>query len=656
MTKCVKKLLTTIFSICLLFQFSAYGVTRTWTNANGNGNWNTAGNWSPSGTPASGDDVIFNSTSTANCSVNGNRTVTDITIASGYSGTITLNGNLTITDDVEINAGTLNVGSNSFTVSGDYQQNGGTFNGASGTLIFEGNFTQNNGTFTASSTSNEFLKDIVLNNGTFLHNNGNSVIRGSGSRNMNVNTTGKKIVYFNLTVDLGNNETLNSSDTLCVLNSLTLTNGKIDNARIEARGNVSVSSTYDGGNSVLIFSGSNNQNFSDAAATRNSYKGNIVLSKSGNAVVNLTSAIRLNGSGQNINFTSGLVVSSSTNLLEIGDNVTVTGGNNSSFVSGPVRKTGNDAFTFPVGKSGRYAPISISAPSNTTHHFTAEYFAASPNSLFSVNSKVATIATVSTAEYWILDRTNGTSNVNVTLSWNSSRSGGISNTSDLRVVRWDGSQWQNHGTSSVTGTTAAGTLTTGAAVTSFSPFTLGSINGGSQLPVELIRFTAEKNGGNISLNWATSSEINNAGFEVQRSADGVEFSAIGYVKGNGTTQNLNSYSFIDETPLNGVNYYRLKQIDFNGTFEYSPVVAEQHTPALIISAYPNPAREYFMVESSMPIEKITIMNAMGVVISVPTETSYDRTIIRTSDLRPDTYFVQVTQGSQVQIIRFIVAH
>lgn len=631
----------------------ALAATKTWTNANGNGNWNTAGNWSPSGVPSSSDDVVFNSTSTTNCTVNGNRTAGKITISSGYTGTITLNGNLTANDDVELNAGTLDVGNNSFTVKGDYQQNAGTFNGATGTLVFEGDFTQNNGTFTASSNSTEFRKDITKNGGTYNHNNGVSVLKGNGSRNVNSNTS-NRLVYHNLRIELDNNETLNSSDTLVVNNLLELVDGKVDNAILESRGHVNIANGYDGGNAQLIFAGNVNQNFSDASSNRNLFKGKVIIRKTGGANVTLTSPIRLNGSNQSIEFSSGLVISSNTNLLEIGDNVTATGANANSFVSGPVRKTGNDAFTFPVGKNGKFAPISISAPSNSSHHFTAEYFATNPNSLYNVNSKSATLATVSTAEYWILDRTSGNSNVNVTMSWNSTRSGGVSNTGHLRVARWNGTQWQDHGASNVSGNTSAGTLTTSAAVTSFSPFTLGSTNSSTQLPVELISFTASKAIAGIELKWTTSSELNNAGFEVQRSADGFKFSTIGFVDGNGTTNLLNHYTYIDASPIRGVNYYRLKQVDFNGTFEYTSVVAEQFTLPVQVTIFPNPTTEKLYIESTWPINQIKVFNSIGEMMPVEIFKKDNLTEINVNGLKPETYFVQVVQGTSIQTKRFVV--
>lgn len=177
------------------------------------------------------------------------------------------------------------------------------------------------------------------------------------------------------------------------------------------------------------------------------------------------------GAKSHINFTNGKVITDATNanhFLHFLDNATYSGYTSTKFVDGRVRKTGNDAFIFPLGNSTYDAPLSISAPTNTTDHFTAYYkYASSP---YSVSSKASVLTSVSNTEYWILDRTNGTSNVAVTLSW-AARSASISSLARLRVSRWDGSQWTDAGQASTTGNITAGTIVSNT-VSSFSPFTL----------------------------------------------------------------------------------------------------------------------------------------------------------------------------------------
>jgi hypothetical protein len=91
------------------------------------------------------------------------------------------------------------------------------------------------------------------------------------------------------------------------------------------------------------------------------------------------------------------------------------------------------------------------------------------------------------------------------------------------------------------------------------------------LPVELTAFEARILNNQIKLAWQTASEQNNEGFDVQRSTGGKDWENLGFVAGNGTTSEVSDYFFYDEKPLAGENYYRLRQSDFTGNFEYSPV-------------------------------------------------------------------------------------
>lgn len=105
----------------------------------------------------------------------------------------------------------------------------------------------------------------------------------------------------------------------------------------------------------------------------------------------------------------------------------------------------------------------------------------------------------------------------------------------------------------------------------------GTCTGGCNgtLPVELISFEASNNNGNCKLNWSTATELNNDGFEIERSYNGVDFEVISFVEGNGTTNEVKNYQFLDKE-VAAAAYYRLRQIDFDGAFEYSPTVYYQH--------------------------------------------------------------------------------
>jgi hypothetical protein len=113
---------------------------------------------------------------------------------------------------------------------------------------------------------------------------------------------------------------------------------------------------------------------------------------------------------------------------------------------------------------------------------------------------------------------------------------------------------------------------------------------GTIVPVELTSFSAIVNDDNVELSWITATETNNQGFEIQRSKDG-EFETIGYVEGHGTTTESQAYSFQDKNVVTGNYNYRLKQIDFDGTSEYSNVIeVEVRSPSTfsLEQNYPNP--------------------------------------------------------------------
>src|SRR4051812_27862818 len=97
--------------------------------------------------------------------------------------------------------------------------------------------------------------------------------------------------------------------------------------------------------------------------------------------------------------------------------------------------------------------------------------------------------------------------------------------------------------------------------------------------VELISFKAEKASENVILNWSTASEKNNDYFVVERSTDGIHFEPIGTVKGNGTSNQINYYTFEDHSFNSGILYYRLKQVDLDNKYEYSKIKAVNVEPA-----------------------------------------------------------------------------
>jgi hypothetical protein len=110
------------------------------------------------------------------------------------------------------------------------------------------------------------------------------------------------------------------------------------------------------------------------------------------------------------------------------------------------------------------------------------------------------------------------------------------------------------------------------------------------LPIELLFFKAEPQNTRVLLTWSTASEKNNDYFTVERSNNGLDYTAVATVNGAGTTNLTNSYQAYDNQPFPGISYYRLRQNDFDGAYKYSPLVTLNFQEAILFSFFPNPVK------------------------------------------------------------------
>lgn len=303
-------------------------------------------------------------------------------------------------------------------------------------------------------------------------------------------------------------------------------------------------------------------------------------------------------------WTNGVFFADNNHLLIFEDNATSTIPVNASYGDLSIRKIGNEDFDFPTGNNGYAAPIGMSAPDNATDHFTARYFHVSPQTVpYDRNSKEPTIQTISNCEYWLLDRTNGSSAVAVRLSYDNTRSCGTGAPADLKVCRWNGSLWIDHFNGGNFTTPYQGLVSAGN-ISSFSPFTLGSTVPLNPLPVTWLSFDAEvQNKRDALLHWQTAEEINNDFFAIERSADGMSFHQVGTVPGNAPDA---AYHYVDKDAIlaakSGTLYYRLRQVDTDGTFSYSKVrsVFFRKQQFAVLGLFPNPFTDRFRVSFNLP--------------------------------------------------------
>ena len=381
---------------------------------------------------------------------------------------------------------------------------------------------------------------------------------------------------------------------------------------------------------------------------------NLVINKSSvNTVTIPTGTLQISNA---MTFVSGIVNQNS--LLRFLNGSSTSGANNSSYVNGQVNKVGTQAFTFPVGVSNFYRPISITAPSIATDHFTAQYFLADPSPPYTYSSKDVSIDHISRCEYWILNRTGGSSNVSVTLTWNST-SCGVTNLSDLIVARWDAGQvkWKDEGNGGTTGNTTLGTIVSVAPVTNFSPFTLASRTSFNPLPIELMYFNCSYTKNSNNLSWTTASESNNDHFDVERSLDGLNFEMIGSKKGAGNSLTKIEYSFFDQNPPKGISYYRLKQVDFDGKYMYYEICTITNNGIGGISFYPNPVRNDLTIDydaDNLKTNTISVTDVSGRLIQLKTSIIDSKMIIDCSDLADGIYFLKVLIGEKEVVNKFTV--
>jgi|WetSurMetagenome_2_1015567.scaffolds.fasta_scaffold36692_2 hypothetical protein len=184
------------------------------------------------------------------------------------------------------------------------------------------------------------------------------------------------------------------------------------------------------------------------------------------------------------------------------------------------------------------------------------------------------------------------------------------------------------------------------------------------IPVELISFTANVNGKNVMLDWITATEINNSGFEIQRSIDNSNFIYIGFLSGTGTSTEYTRYNFQDYNLDNGKYYYRLKQIDFDGTISFSDVVEVEIKAKLdftLFQNYPNPFNPGTTIKYQLPVASkivLKVYNILGKEIATlvnETKEAGTHTVnFDASSLSSGVYIYKISGNESVQTKRMIL--
>lgn len=288
----------------------------------------------------------------------------------------------------------------------------------------------------------------------------------------------------------------------------------------------------------------------------------------------------------------------------------------------------------------------------TADAFTAEFFRSNPN--VDIGTPLdATLDSVNSCEYWILDRDYGNASKTVRLSWGSG-SCPTPDLSILRVARWNGSLWADHGNGGTTGSPSAGTLLTDAPVSSFSPFAIGHLSG--PLPVVLgpVHLVCPESG-QAQLSWTTFSESNSHYFEVQVSQDLTHWHSQDRITASGWSHAPLEYRSVFPIPPGQSFYVRIKQVDHDGRFEiFGPwsFTCDAQEEAGAPNLFPNPGQGHFFLslwnpENSLP-PTLHIFDSQGRTIhSLQLSSAPGRQIVPIqTDLPPGLYLVRLERSGQ----------
>lgn len=339
--------------------------------------------------------------------------------------------------------------------------------------------------------------------------------------------------------------------------------------------------------------------------------GNGVPATVANVVVNNANGVQLSQATTitgNLSLQNGLIGNTATNILTLAADATVTGGNNSSYINGPLTLGTNNTTpkTLPLGKNGVYAPVVLTPAVSSAATFVAEYFnGAGTTPDATTYASGSDIQSVDNFQYWNVSRSSGSAAATLNLPFQSSSN--IPDLSRAIVAHYNGTAWESAGNTATTGSISNGTVTS-AAVNSFSPFTVGVLNS-TPLPLGLDDFNVKKEASAVMISWHNAAETPGSQYQVERSQNGKTFETIATVAASGKE---NRYTYGDRNYKAGDNYYRLTLVDRDGTTTVSKVKQIFIKAANLVEVYPNPASGTVKLSGLTVEDVVNIYNATGV--------------------------------------------
>ncbi|MEM9888456.1 MAG: T9SS type A sorting domain-containing protein [Bacteroidota bacterium] len=346
---------------------------------------------------------------------------------------------------------------------------------------------------------------------------------------------------------------------------------------------------------------------------------------------------------ENLELAGGLLDLQTSDLELIGNATTVTGPNANRYIKTSstgvlIIAVGANAVFFPVGNSA-YNPATLSN-AGTADDFNVRV---ADEVLTDGNAGVAFTSGVVDRTWFINEAIAGGSDVNMTLQWNGNEELTSFDRLTAHISRFDNA-WDVVLSSGAVGSNPY-TLDR-SNITDFSPFSIGNDN---VLPVELLTFKGRALEEAVLLAWTTATEINNKGFFLERSEDSKAWKSLGFVEGQGNSLAQHDYDFLDKQPIQGIGYYRLKQVDFDESFEYSNIIAIEFgdDKASLSDAFPNPTNDYTQLDLTLPKAEqviVDIYDAVGRHLQRDVQAfpvGISNIVLTTEHLAAGTYYVRV---------------
>jgi len=649
-----------LIALFLMVVLSANAGTRyVWVGgASGQVNdWNVNANWSPGtgypGSSGSTTDAAFIPSATNNPNLNTTVTIDSILIQNNGTLTFTPGNALTINDNAVIgpnSAATSALLDFSSGTNGTDLIIGGTLSGF-GALVLYGTGQ------TIEIGGNMTIAIFSSNDGTHFF--GSTVLFNGGlAQSINPGTAGT-YTFDNLEIANSHGVTNNASVNIQIYGDLsgsgTLNGGT--NSQINLVGNLTMTpGTFNAQTSTVVLFGAyndlNSTGRTDIQSVNTQTFYNLTV-QDGYAYLsgNITVSNFVDFEGLTASGIDGASERPASNIKLNGFNITISNGGGITEGASPVDSTynGNNGFIvtnyttggslimnaqssgtcYPLGRTATvYNPIVLYPPSTVNVKATIYQDTVGSNTIASTSTG-GQITSYVVLVTWLLTQTSGSPiAMSVQPFWNASQDGTSFDPSHVYVA-WrtaDPSQWHPMGpttgqSESTTGpTTVPDNILSNASINSGTmasgtTYYIATGNNVSQLPVSLITFGAQYQDTHVNLNWTTASEENNAYFEVERSTDANTWTSIGQVQGHGTSNVLNSYVDIDNLAgviPTGTIYYRLKQVDFNGAFEYSMIRSVDLTnqdPSLAI--YPNPTSNTLNINWTSATEDNTVLRLVN---------------------------------------------